>query len=276
MSGIHPLSQFPTQLQNDVLQSTDNAPEHQPVAGPSSTQNQNPTDDSHAAAVAAFFSQPLPTYVQHDTSQPGPPPPSYSDSTGGANPAVAGPSSERRGLGNLFSRTPDKVQSDRNHKLRHSIAQGDLDGIGRRLDKGADPLAPSSVKQQNAFHKAANSPELSTRMTSALVNAATDPQLGRARASLGQAAVAKDTNGNTPIHLAEYNLGRASALGDQRHVGRLTNLKDTLVNAAVANQHDVNSLENSRQKTPTDMYNEGVTAGQQELDLRARMNNVGL
>jgi hypothetical protein len=91
-------------------------------------------------------------------------------------------------------RTPDEIQDDRNHKLRDSVTSGDAKGITRRLGKGADPTTPSAINKQNAFHKLASTSKFTRDTTQELIDAS-DP------ARLGQAAVAKDINGNTPIHM---------------------------------------------------------------------------
>jgi hypothetical protein len=171
---------------------------------------------------------------------------------GPANLAV--PEDGRAKRGGIFSRRTDQeIHDDRNHKLRAAVTTGDQNGITRRLGKGANPAAPSAINQQNAFHKLASTNKFTRDTTQALVAAvvATDP------ARLGQAAIAKDVNGNTPIHIAQHSLGKAETVNDETMVRRYRDLKNKLTEAATNNGHDVNSITNNQGRTPANMRQTG-------------------
>jgi hypothetical protein len=187
--------------------------------------------------------------------------------------AAAGPS-EPRGPANVevpdeglvakrgvFSkkRTPEEIQDDRNHKLRDSIKSGDTKGITRRLGKGADPTTPSSINRQNAFHKLASAREFTRGTTRELIDAS-DP------VRLGQAAIAKDANGNTPIHIAQHSLGKAVGRNDENMQRRYRDLTDRLTAAATSNGHDVNAITNNDGRTPQQMREAGQQAVEAALE----------
>jgi hypothetical protein len=139
------------------------------------------------------------------------------------------------------------------------VTNGDPAGITRRIKKGANPAAPSAVNQQNAFHKLASTNKF-TRDTTRDLIAATDS------ASLGQAAIARDVNGNTPIHLAQHNLGEAETNNNGTMERRYRDLKDQLTTAATNNGHDVNSITNNEGRTPLQMREAGRQAAEDERE----------
>jgi hypothetical protein len=118
----------------------------------------------------------------------------------------------------------------------------------------ADPAAPSSVHQQNALHKLAFA-----RISQPTMEKVLD-QVPPAR--LGQAAIAKDVDGNTPIHLANYELGFAEGETEIYNVdspnyqqastkkGRANFLLEKLTEAASANGNPANAIENNARETP--------------------------
>jgi hypothetical protein len=185
---------------------------------------------------------------------------------GPANLAVPEEAPAKRS-GFFSRRTPQEVQDDRNHKLRDAVTNGDPAGITRRLGKGADPTAPSSINQQNAFHKLASTSKFNRDTTQALV-AATN---AIPHASLGQAAVAKDVNGNTPIHIAQHNLGKAETNNNPDMERRYRDLRDRLTEAATNNGHDVDAIANNEGRTPRQMRQTGRQAVEAAIEREERL-----
>jgi hypothetical protein len=185
-----------------------------------------------------------------------------SEPRGPANLTVAEETPAKRGI--LSRRTPQDVQDDRNHKLRESVTTGDTKGITRRLGKGADPTTPSAINRQNAFHKLASTSKFNRDTTQELIDAS-DP------ARLGQAAIAKDINGNTPIHIAQHNLGKAETNNNEAMQRRYRDLRDKLTQAATENGHNVNSITNNEGRTPQQMRQTGRQVAENAIEADQRL-----
>jgi hypothetical protein len=154
----------------------------------------------------------------------------------------------------------------RERRMRGAPAKR-LAQITKALDKGANPATPSK-SGQNTFHKLANALDPSQEITDLLM-AKTSP-----KASLGAAARAQDEDGNTPIHLAEYNRGQAHAEGFTTEAENLRYLADALTAAATPMSGrtldtPVQNLTNNESRTPAQMYERGLERGRlHELDDR--------
>jgi len=207
---------------------------------------------------------------------PPPPVPPLPQSVRGAQtsaaPGGSGANAPQPEAGPSPGTSPQK-QAERNHKLRQAAEKGDQEGIKRRLGKGADPVAPSSIHRQNTFHKLTFS-DKNNRGTIAEVIGRTN------RASLGQAAIARDRNGNTPVHLAQQALGKAEGANNTAGQRRSRLLRDQLTDAAAARGHNVNAITNNAGKTPQQMRNEARTeaerARQNAADVEANVRGAGL
>jgi len=198
---------------------------------------------------------------------PPPPVPPLPQSVRGAQtsaaPGGSGANAPQPEAGPSSGISPQK-QAERNHKLRQAAEKGDREGITRRLDKGANPVAPSSIQGQNTFHKLALSGKNRSATIEQVINSTN-------AASLGQAAIARDRNGNTPVHLAQQALGKAEGANNTDGQRRSRLLRDQLTAAATENGHDVNAITNNAGKTPQQMRNEARTEAE-----RARQNAANL
>jgi len=128
----------------------------------------------------------------------------------------------------LYKTSPPPTEHDQhrlNHQLRQTIGNAPHQKILEQLNKGAQPVAKSSVHEQNAFHKQARSQDPSRRTTDALIKHTPSEQLK-------EAATAKDRDGKTPIALAQEGLDTAIEKGDEVQRQRLTHFIRELSKAA--------------------------------------------
>jgi len=202
-----------------------------------------------------------------------------------SNEAQAEAGTSSRPAGSSLQISGQKKQSDSNHKLREYVKTNDEnsknnDAIIRRLtEKNADPTAPSSKAEENTFHKLAKNPNNNRTIINHVFSAAENSSsIGPGRVS--QAAIKQNKDGNTPIHLAEYQRGVSDAGNRQSHAVRAAHLNGRLRTAANLNGHPVDSIKNNKGLTPNQMYEEGRRVMQETMqnDQRAQDNlrQVGL
>jgi hypothetical protein len=132
----------------------------------------------------------------------------------------------------LYKTSPPPTENELNHRLRQAVGQVPHKEILEQLNNGAQPAATSSVHQQNAFHKLAESSGPRQRTTDALIEHTPSDQLSKA-------AIARDRDGKTPIDLAREKLEALSGSNkkdDEVKRVRLTHLIDELTKAASAAQ----------------------------------------
>lgn len=102
-------------------------------------------------------------------------------------------------------------------------AAGSSSTLTGRLQKAANPDAPSQLTHPNVIHSLGLSKKPRVGTMDALIHHAT-PE------SLGQSTAAQDHNGNTPIHLTPREQGlKIDAGGDPGREQRLKNMRDRTV-----------------------------------------------
>jgi hypothetical protein len=128
----------------------------------------------------------------------------------------------------LYKTSPPPTENELNHKLRQTVGKVPHKKILEQLSNGAQPGATSSVHQQNAFHKLAESSGPRQRTTDALIKHTPSDQLSGA-------AIARDRDGKTPIGIARERLEALSGSNkkdDEVKRVRLTHLINALTQAA--------------------------------------------
>jgi hypothetical protein len=203
-----------------------------------------------------------------------------STQTPGAGPSTqtpgAGPSTQTPGAGPSIQRLsrfahPFNQQARTESKLRASVTEGNVGLVRHYLDKGGNPAEVSGSNKQNGFHKLAAQPNANPATTSQMMNLMLDrvPEASRAGAVSLQ-----DRNGDTPIHMAQYQRGiaerRATEVGvntaeGQRYQQTAAVLNDlTTRMTAMAEPAGRHQLTNREGRTPEQMYRIGLSRSRTE------------
>jgi len=168
-----------------------------------------------------------------------------------------------------FAQSFHSRQERNNARMRDAIAREDERNFLKKLESGADPAAPSSRHRNNAFHLLADHP--SPRVVEKLSEWGSDnPE--RLRVALRTL----NADGQSPIHLLQFNRGMAIGANNTSVVDNLTRA----YNAFSERAGDLTTLRNSEGKLPDAM----VEAGQvhfdrsvlEDRDRRHHLVNAGL
>lgn len=133
---------------------------------------------------------------------------------------ITGPSRESRvsRMGRAMTRVGHTPPEKLNAAARDEIARGDGAKLRQALANGADPTAQSSEHKNNAFHFLAKNPTTDTiRILRdwGLTNPDRKPLLGDALRAL-------NSKGRSPLHVMQFNIGRAHEANDGKSARLLT------------------------------------------------------
>lgn len=133
---------------------------------------------------------------------------------------ITGPSRESgvSRMGRAMKRVGHTPQEKLNATSRDETARGDSAKLQQALANGADPTAQSSEHKNNAFHFLAKNPTTDT------IRLLRDWGLTNSdrKRLLGPALRALNSEGRSPLHVMQFNIGRAHEANDGKSARLLT------------------------------------------------------